>query len=270
MNFFDLLFVDNEVANFDTHQPVSLWPVFQRVVLKLHLQPPTMEEMTAEAMIMNAPSKPRRSSEFSLALRRRSQGEMNGDFEMRGVVEASKKLQFSDDPEFEEEYALPKLSKPTFDLSPNEQEERLEGFRLDASWEEEERGKEEEEKQELRFNRNVLLDAPRKGKHSAETRFALRKQLQEEALLEEDNFYRKRKFNFALGEGEEDHCCGKRKFTLEEEDDDGDDEEERFELKVLPLKKRVRFNLSSLCRKNLEEFVNEKRMEELENRMKQL
>ena len=61
---------------------------------------------------------------------------------MRGVVEASKKLQFSDDPEFEEEYALPKLSKPTFDLSPNEKEERLEGFRLDASWEEEERGKE--------------------------------------------------------------------------------------------------------------------------------
>ena len=67
---------------------------------------------------------------------------------------------------------------------------------------------------------------------------------------------------------EEDHFCRKRKFTLEEEDEEA--KGETLELKTLPLKKRVRFNLNSLFRKNLEDFVNEKKMEELENGMKQL
>ena len=230
-----------------------------------------MEEMTANSLIMNAPQKPRRSSEHLLALRRQSLGEL--DFEFNS--ENSTKSQFPTTAELDENQDFPKLFKPNFHQLPEDKPLR---FDLEPSWEEEEDVKNEEAKQEL--SRNLLLDAPKKGKHSAVARFALRKQLQEEALLEEDNFYRKRKFSPFLGEegvegeekeeevAEEDHFCRKRKFTLEEEDEEA--KGETLELKTLPLKKRVRFNLNSLFRKNLEDFVNEKRMEELENGMKQL
>ena len=235
-----------------------------------------MEEMTANSLIMNAPQKPRRSSEHLLALRRQSLGELDFELKSENIIRTSTMSQFPTTAELDENQEFPTLFKPNFHQSPEDKPLR---FDLEPSWEEEEEdaGK-EEAKQEL--SRNLLLDAPKKGKHSAVARFALRKQLQEEALLEEDNFYRKRKFTSFLGEegvegeekeeevAEEDHFCRKRKFTLEEEDEEA--KGETLELKTLPLKKRVRFNLNSLFRKNLEDFVNEKKMEELENGMKQL
>ena len=196
-----------------------------------------------------------------LELRRKSGGELD-----LGPIGTLTKSYFPSMPELEEDF--PKLFKPHSLQSPTERKEQPLRFDLEEDVE-------EEAKHEL--SRNLLLNAPKKGKHSAVARFALRKQLQEEALLEEDNFYRKRKFNSFLGEEtveeekevpEEEDFCRKRKFTLEEEDEEA--KEELLEIKILPLKKRVRFNLSSLFRKNLEDFVNEKRMEELENGMKQL
>ena len=229
---------------------------------------------------MNAPQKPRRSSEHLLALRRQSLGELDFEFKSENVIITSTKSQFPTTTELDENQDFPTLFKPNFHQSPEEIPLR---FDLEPSWEEEEEEEEDVEKEEAKqeLSRNLLLDAPKKGKHSAVARFALRKQLQEEALLEEDNFYRKRKFTSFLGEegvegeekeeeevAEEDNFCRKRKFTLEEEDEEA--RGEKLELKSLPLKKRVRFNLNSLFRKNLEDFVNEKRMEELENGMKQL
>ena len=220
-----------------------------------------MEEMPAHSLILNAPQKPRRSSEHLLELRRQSGGELD-----LGPIGTLTKSYFPSKPELDEDF--PKLFKPQSLQSPTERKEQPLRFDLEEDVE-------EEAKHEL--SRNLLLNAPKKGKHSAVARFALRKQLQEEALLEEDNFYRKRKFNSFLGEEtveeekevpEEEDFCRKRKFTLEEEDEEA--KEELLEIKILPLKKRVRFNLSSLFRKNLEDFVNEKRMEELENGMKQL
>ena len=235
-----------------------------------------MEEMAVNSLIMNAPQKPRRSSEHLLALRRQSLGELDFEFKSESAIATLTKSHIPKNAELEEDQDFPTLFKPNFHQWSKEREEPSLRFDLEASWEEEDAGK-EEAKQEL--SRNLLLNAPKKGKHSAVARFALRKQLQEEALLEEDNFYRKRKFTSFLGEegveGEENEgevpeedFCRKRKFTLEEEEEEA--KEESLELKTLPLKKRVRFNLSSLFRKNLEDFVNEKRMEELENGMKQL
>ena len=227
---------------------------------------------------MNAPHKPRRSSEHLLALRRQSLGELDFEFNSENVIRTSKKSQFPTTAELDENQDFPKLFKPNFLHSP---ENKPLGFDLEPSWDEEEGEDVENEEAKQELSRNLLLDAPKKGKHSAVARFALRKQLQEEALLEEDNFYRKRKFTSFLGEegvegeekeeeevAEEDNFCRKRKFTLEEEDEEA--KGEMLEFKSLPLKKRVRFNLNSLFRKNLEDFVNEKRMEELENGMKQL
>ena len=236
-----------------------------------------MEEMTANSLIMNAPQKPRRSSEHLSALRRQSLGKLDFEFQIENAnVITSTNVELDEDQDF------PLLFKPNFHQSPRERENQPLGFELEAPWEEED--EEEDFGKEEELSKNILLNAPRKGKHSAVARFALRKQMQEEALLGEDNFFRKRKFSSCLGEeavegeqeevSEEEDFCRKRKFTLEEEEEEDDDDEEAkgetLELKTLPLKKRVRFNLSSLFRKNLEDFVNEKKMEELENGMKQL